>query len=143
MTWFDAYRFQFIPDSLGIPRPAKVSIHKRAWHRWRQNNANYAIYMVWVLALIGILPYFVYLSEQTRLGPFLFGPLEPVFFYGAFAIVGFGGHALMRRFRFAPCVWAELHARGYPICHCGYPTADLPNDAPCPECGFIRPVGDR
>lgn len=132
---WDGYRFRYIPKRLDLTRETKQRVMNRAWYRWRQNGANFAIYVAWLLALLGTCfgPPLVF--DIARQGPFPHEFPELLIIYTVFFIIGFGGHALMQHFRFAPCVWAELQSRGYPICVCGYPTDALEEARVCPECG--------
>lgn len=137
-TLLDRHHFRFIPAELGIPREVKAHVHARAWYRWRQNDANFAIYTVWVVCLAAGVLAAPLLGDAAPFGISLSGPLKSLIFYGYLLVVGVGGFTLMQRFRFAPCVWAELHARGYPICSCGYAREGIAPDAACPECGRSR-----
>jgi len=44
------------------------------------------------------------------------------------------------RFRFSPCIYAQLRIKGFDVCpHCGYWLKDLRDDVHnCPECGTNR-----
>jgi hypothetical protein len=128
---WDGYRFRYIPARFEIPREVKVRILDRAWFQWRQDNLNFMLYILGLIFLVLLLVAGGYLYEQSGSPLGILG----ILFQASVFLLGGVGYHLLQHFRFAPCVWAELQSRGYPICACGYPTDALNGALVCPECG--------
>ncbi len=134
MTWFTG---ALIDPSLPLDEKGRREVARAAWSRWLNAPRNVAIY---TSAVVGLL--FAYLFVPDLVEPMLGGrrwwfTLVWLALYVA-ALAGL--FAVFRRIGLAPCVFAELRARGHDVCPaCGYPLAGLPLDrGRCPECGVPR-----
>jgi hypothetical protein len=124
----------------------RKEVHRDAWKLWWANKRNIAFYLLlpacymllvwfssdaggWLASLIGV-------SGRTHK---LFRAAAPlVLFVLCFVL----GGAILQRYRFAPCVYRALRARGHGVCiRCGYWLRGLPDTSGrCPECGTERKV---
>jgi len=130
-------RASCIDPGLPIDPQARREMHRAAWRRWNRNPINALIFGI---GLVGPIFLFPWISNQyapvqswTGIPAFLITFLTYTAYIGALSL-------MMKRWRYAPLVYAELRERGYDICpKCGYWLRDLDETiAHCPECGRAR-----
>lgn len=126
----------YIDPALRIDKKTRRSIQRAAWRRWNENPVNGLVFGFAIAVPILIMPT---LHHNPKLIPSLnaipfFLLLITGLIYGLSIVI------VLRRFRYAPCVYAELRSRGFDICpKCGYALHDLHETTTnCPECGHIR-----
>jgi ssDNA-binding Zn-finger/Zn-ribbon topoisomerase 1 len=126
----------YIDPALGIDKKTRRSIQRAAWRRWNENPLNGLTFGFALATPILVMPT---LHHNPNLIPSLNSFPFYLLLITAF-IYGLSITFILRRFRFAPCIYAELRTRGFDVCpKCGYWLRDL--DATvvqCPECGCVR-----
>lgn len=134
-----------VDPAMGLPAGERKAIHKGAWKRWQSRRSNYIVYTIYGLAGIALVSTFRdsagWLATQIGVGGWTWKLVRitaMAVWFGAWFVLG---GAMLQRWRFAPCVWAELRSRGHDVCpHCGYwlrglEDGDGGSDLRCPECG--------
>ncbi|MDY7109077.1 MAG: zinc ribbon domain-containing protein [Planctomycetota bacterium] len=134
----------YIGRELALNKAQRKAIHREAWRLWLANRWNLVIYLIYIPLgvlvmiiardLLGLLASVVGAGGMTYKAARIAGLLLGLI--GYFVL----GGAVLQRWRFAPCVWRALRARGHEVCpNCGYWLRDLPDDEDrCPECGALR-----
>jgi hypothetical protein len=133
MSWHGIY----IDPAIKLERRARWRLHRDAWKLWFKDPLNSTLYgagLVFSILVFMILP-------DVMSG--LLGNDSWYFSVGAlivYLVLLFVLMLIMRRFRFASCVYAELRKRGFDVClRCGYLLVDLDDSVGhCPECGCSR-----
>jgi hypothetical protein len=134
----------YIEPELALDEAQRKAIHRDAWRLWFADRWNLIIYIIYIPLgllvmiaardLLGLLASVIGAGgtaySATRIAGLVLGLV------GYFVL----GGAVLQRWRFAPCVWRALRARGHDVCpKCGYWLRDLPDDVHhCPECGAQR-----
>ena len=127
----------FVDPTIPLDHATTKEIHRAAWKRWQSTPATMALLMAAIvvpLILDDLLFSFIEnLLNTSRLSSYLISIL-------IFVPYLFGITWLFRHIRYAPCVYAELRARGYDVCpKCGYWLRDLDQSiTKCPECAHLR-----
>ncbi len=136
---------QYINRDLPLTKQERKAIHRAAWHLWRKDKRNFALYLALpavylstVSSVRDLAGWFATLFEVTGLAHKLCRAAAPV---ALFLLCFFIGGAILQRFRFAPCVYQAMRRRGHDVCpRCGYWLKGLSEDVErCPECGADRP----
>lgn len=132
MRLFSAY----IDPALNIDKMTRRSINRAAWRRWNARPLNGLLIGFAIAIPILLLPR---LSSNSLLIPYLNSIPFYLLFIGALTY-GLSITIVLKRFRYAPCIYAELRARGYDVCpKCGYWLRDLDQSiTKCPECAHLR-----
>lgn len=118
------------------PHQAKAFNH-RAWKRWQRSPANTIALCIAILTPIVLNDALVELIAHFAQVPKL---VNHIIWFLLMIPYLFAVTWVFRRFRYAPCVYAELHEVGFDVClKCGYWLRDLDESIMrCPECGQIR-----
>jgi len=142
MPWPSTY----IDPTIPIDPEARRSVRCAAWRKWNRNPINGLAFGLGLGVPILLFPW---ISHQ--LTPIQSWTGFPAFLatFSIYVLYLFTLAACLRRWRFAPLVYAELCDRGFDIClKCGYWLRDLDDGIiNCPECGLKRdaipPIGKR
>lgn len=134
----------YIEPELALDKTQRKVIHRDAWRLWLGNRWNLFIYIIYIPLgllvmiiardLLGLLASTIDAGGLAYKGARIAGLVLGL--AGYFVL----GGVILQRWRFAPCVWRSLRARGHDVCpRCGYWLRDLPDDEDrCPECGARR-----
>ena len=136
MRWYGSY----IDPTIPLNTKARWQLHKAAWSRWYKEPINWVLYAFGLAISLAI--FIVFPSIIQSLTGYDAWPIRvlSLLLYALLLVVLY---LFMRATRFAPCVYAELRARGFDVCtSCGYWLRDLDNSVDrCPECGNARVPG--
>ena len=124
-----------IDPAIPIDARGRRVIRRAAWRRWNENpikGITFGLLGSAPIFLSAFLPASVVKRELSITALVLIGITFVIYLYVLSLI--------LRRFSYAPCVYAELRERGYEVCpNCGYWLRDLDDDVQCcPECGRSR-----
>lgn len=124
-----------IDPALPIDARTRRSIQRAAWRKWNENPAkgiSFGLLTAAPLFLTMLLPRGM---RNTQLGIPALALVALTYLIYIFVLA-----QILRRFWYAPYVYAQLRARGYDVCpKCGYWLRDLDQSiAHCPECGRAR-----
>jgi len=134
----------YIEPELALDKTQRKAIHRDAWRLWLGNRWNLLIYLIYIPLgllvmiiardLLGLLASVIGAGGLAYKGARIAGLVLGLI--GYFIL----GGIVLQRWRFAPCVWRAMRARGHDVCSkCGYWLRDLPEDVGrCPECGALR-----
>lgn len=133
MPWSSKY----IDPTIPIDRNTRKGVGQMAWKQWNRNPING---LTFGLGLT--IPIFMFPLISGQLIPVQSWTGFPAFLLTFVLYVSylFALVTCMRRWRYAPCVYAELRGHGYEVCtRCGYWLRDLDAGVTrCPECGRER-----
>ena len=126
-----------IDPELDLTPAQRREIGRAAWKRWMSDRTNMAVYGVGLLVALTLFMFVPDLTARWFGGKSYYHSLGGLVIYVVLLFVLF---YTLRRFRFAPCVYAELRSRGFDVCHrCGYRLRGLgDDDQRRPECGAQR-----
>jgi len=126
-----------IDSDLDLTPAERREIGRAAWKRWMSDRTNMSIYGVGTGTALMLFMFVPDVAAEWFGGKSYYYSVGGLAFYIALLGVLF---YLLRRFRFASCIYAELRARGFDVCHrCGYRLEGLSeDDTRCPECGAER-----
>lgn len=138
----DLFPSSLIDPAIPLTPAERRQVHRGAWRRWMSKPRHQALYG---LCLVLAMSAFIFLPDAIDA---IFGYHKWYFTVAALIIyIGllFLVFAVLRRYRFAPCVYAELRSREINVCsRCGYWLKGLADDVTrCPECGAERRPADR
>jgi len=127
----------YIDSAIPLNKKERRRVRYNAWKRWMKRPTNVILYGIGVSTVV-----LSYLLHPIALDV-LFGHrhwslvLTAYFVYLALLLTLF---AILQRYRFAPCIYAELRSMHFDVCpRCGYWLKGLDNTiTKCPECGAIR-----
>lgn len=124
-----------IDPAIPIDARGRRTIRRAAWRRWNENPVKGISF-----GLLGSAPIFLSAFLPAGMLKRELSITALVLIGITFAIYLYALSLILRRFSYAPCVYAELRARGYDVCpKCGYWLRDLDEaTTQCPECGHDR-----
>jgi ssDNA-binding Zn-finger/Zn-ribbon topoisomerase 1 len=124
-----------IDPALPIDTRTRRKIRRVAWRKWNENPAKGITFGLLAAAPLFLTTLLPPAMRTTQLGiPAL--AIVAITYIIYICILA----QILRRFWYAPYVYAELRTRGYDVCpKCGYWLRDLDDDIQrCPECGRTR-----
>ena len=133
-----------IHRDLPLTRLQRKAIHRMAWKLWCKNRWNIVLYLTLPAFYLLIVFFASDLGGRFATGMGLTGFIHKLVRAAApvalFVMCFAGGGALLRRSRFAPCVFRATRQIGYDVCpRCGYWLRGLNDETgSCPECGAER-----
>ncbi|MCK6476031.1 MAG: hypothetical protein L6Q35_04285 [Phycisphaerales bacterium] len=124
-----------IDPALELSRSDRRLILRAAWRRWFRRPIHAALYAAGLIVLMLTFMFLPGLFEAALGGHRWYLTL---IWFGLYLVGLFGVLWALRQWEFAPCVYAELRARGHEVCPgCGYVLTGLQpaSQRTCPECG--------